>query len=242
VIVRKALVLPKLPLINPNTSAAVTKMLADAAHAHLPAAYQVTAVTAPFGEPYITGEHSLAIAEHATLQARDEAIATHGGFDGCLIGCFGDPALLALQELNSEPVIGLAEASMRLAARHGPFAIVTGGHRWREPLRRLAFSIGLLDQMASLHTVDATGAQLKADPDMALRLLGGACEAAIMEGTRAGQAPKSVIIGGAGLFGYARALAPSIQVPLLDSVLCGLEMATHRVELAGQRSPQVPHA
>ncbi len=215
-------------------------MLAAAARTHLPAAYQVTAVTAPFGEAYITGEHSLAVAEHATLQARDQAIATHGGFDGCLIGCFGDPALLALQELNAEPVIGLAEASMRLAARQGPFAIVTGGHRWREPLRRLAFSIGVLDQMVALHTVDATGAQLKADPDMALKLLSGACEAAILEGTRTGQAPKSVIIGGAGLFGYARALASSVSVPLLDSVLCGLAMAAQRVELPGQRPPHVP--
>jgi len=232
--------LPKLLLINPNTSDSVTHMLAEAAQTHLPEAFQVTAVTAPFGEAYITGEHSLAVAEHATLQARADATKAHGGFDGCLIGCFGDPALLALQELSAEPVIGLAEASMRLAARQGPFAIVTGGDRWREPLRRLAFSIGLLDQLAALHTVDATGAQLKADPDMALRLLGEACKAAVKEGTRAGQAPRSVIIGGAGLFGYARALASSVSVPLLDSVLCGLNMAAQRVGSPGQRPPQVP--
>jgi Asp/Glu/hydantoin racemase len=222
-------IVPRLLLINPNTTESVTRLLADAAADRLSNSVQVTAVTAPFGASYITGEHSLAIAAHATLQARQEAIAAHGAFDACLIGCFGDPALQALEELALEPVTGLAEASMRWAARSGDFAIVTGGHGWREPLRRLAFSIGLLDALVALETVDASGAQLKADPDWALRLLGQACHAAIERGKAAGRAPQSVIIGGAGLFGYARALEPSVSVPLLDSVLCGLDLAAERL-------------
>lgn len=221
--------MPRLLLINPNTTDAVTRMLADAAADRLGDSVQVTAVTAPFGASYITGEHSLAIAAHATLQARQEAIATHGAFDACVIGCFGDPALQALEELAVEPVTGFAEASMRWAARKGDFAIVTGGHGWREPLRRLAFSIGLLDALVAIETVDANGAQLKADPDAALRLLAPACHAAIERGKAAGRPPQSVIIGGAGLFGYARALERSVPVPLLDSVLCGLDLAAERL-------------
>ena len=220
---------PRLLLINPNTTESVTELLARAAHDALGPAVSVTTVTAPFGAAYITGEHSLAVAGHATLQARDQAIATHGNFDACVIGCFGDPALQALGEIASEPVTGLAEASMRLAARRGPFAIVTGGHGWREPLRRLAFSIGLLESMVALETVDASGAQLKANPEWALELLGNACRAAIMAGQSAGHTPKSVIVGGAGLFGYAAALQSSFSVPLLDSVLCGLELAAERL-------------
>lgn len=222
-------IVPRLLLINPNTTEAVTRLLADAAADRLGDSVQVTAVTAPFGAAYITGEHSLAVAAHATLQARQEAVAAQGAFDACLIGCFGDPALQALEELAIEPVTGLAEASMRQAARSGDFAIVTGGHGWREPLRRLAFSIGLLDALVALETVDASGAQLKADPDWALRLLGQACQAAIERGKAAGRTPQSVIIGGAGLFGYAHALGPSVPVPLLDSVLCGLDLAAERL-------------
>lgn len=224
------IIVPRLLLINPNTTDAVTRMLADAATDRLGKSVQVTAVTAPFGASYITGEHSLAIAAHATLQAREEAIARHGAFDACLIGCFGDPALQALEELASEPVTGLAEASMRWAARRGDFAIVTGGQGWREPLRRLAFSLGLLDAMVALETVDASGGQLKENPEWALSLLGTACHAAIARGTAVGRPPQSVIIGGAGLFGYARALEPSVPVPLLDSVLCGLDLTAERLQ------------
>ena len=221
--------MPKLLLINPNTTESVTQLLARAALQALDPSVSVTSVTAPFGAPYITGEHSLAVAGHATLQAREQAIAAHGNFDGCVIGCFGDPALQAIGEIADEPVTGLAEASMRMAARHGPFAIVTGGHGWREPLRRLAFSLGLLDQLVALETVGASGAQLKADPEWALRLLGEACRAAIANGAATGHAPQSVIIGGAGLFGYAAQLQPSLPVPLLDSVLCGLQLAAERL-------------
>lgn len=225
--------MPKLLLINPNTTESVTRLLADAARDRLGTAFDVTPVTAPFGESYITGEHSLAIAAHATLVARQQALAAHGSFDACLIGCFGDPALQAVEELAAEPVTGLAEASMRVAARRGDFAIVTGGRGWRDPLRRLAFSIGLLDSMVALETVDASGAQLKADPAWAQQVLGAACQAAITHARAAGRMPKSVIIGGAGLFGYARALESSVPVPLLDSVLCGLDVAAERFRATG---------
>ncbi len=220
---------PKLLLINPNTTESVTQLLAQAARGALDSTVAVTSVTAPFGAAYITGEHSLAVAGHATLKAREQAIATHGNFDGCVIGCFGDPALQAIGEIANEPVTGLAEASMRIAARTGPFAIVTGGHGWREPLRRLAFSIGLLDHLVALETVDASGAQLKADPKWALDLLGAACQRAITVATATGRTPQSVIIGGAGLFGYAELLQRSVSVPLLDSVLCGLQLAAERL-------------
>ena len=58
--------------------------------------------------------------------------------DGVLIGCFGDPGLFALREVSGCPVTGLAEASFIRAAALGPFAIVTGGERWKPMLQRLA--------------------------------------------------------------------------------------------------------
>ena len=40
-----------------------------------------------------------------------------------------------------------------------------------------------------------------------------------------------VIVGGAGLLGYAAMLSPAFPVPLLDSVSCGIEMAAERIEI-----------
>ncbi len=222
----------RLLLVNPNTSVSVTNRLAKAAQDFFGDAVSVESVTAGFGAPYITGEHSLAIAAHATLEAREKAMAGGGRFDACLIGCFGDPALHALEELQAEPIVGLAEASMRIAARRGPFAIVTGGHAWREPLRRLAFSIGLLDSLAAIETVEASGAQLAADPAAGVDLLAGACRAALAHSARRGSAAASVIIGGAGLIEFAKPLADRVSAQLLDSVHCGLQMASERMKLA----------
>lgn len=223
--------MPRLLVINPNTSEHVTQRLDSAAREFFAEKAEVVSVTAGFGAAYITGEYSLAVAAHATLEARTRGWDTHGPFDACLIACFGDPALQAIEELAAEPVVGLAEASMRLAARRGSFAIVTGGHGWREPLRRLAFSIGLLESLVAIETVDASGAQLAADPKWASDLLSGACRSAIAQGARRGASPASIIIGGAGLLGFAHTLSERVGAPLLDSVHCGLQMASERMHL-----------
>jgi len=229
--------MPRLLLINPNTSESVTSALGSAASKTYGDSVEVVSVTAPFGAPYITGEHSLAIAAHATLEARVRYLASGSTIQGCLIACFGDPALQALEALGEEPVIGLAEASMRAAARRGPFAIVTGGHGWKEPLRRLAFSIGLLDHLVSIETVEASGAQLAADPAWANDILGEACLAALKPGQprMSNRKPASIIVGGAGLMGFAGRLQPSVSVPLLDSVQCGLEAAAERLGITLNR-------
>ena len=69
--------MPRLLLINPNTTDAVTRMLADAATDRLGDSVQVIAVTAPFGASYITGEHSLAIAAHASYWRRIQGGPSH---------------------------------------------------------------------------------------------------------------------------------------------------------------------
>lgn len=70
-----------------------------------------------------------------------------------LIGCFGDPGLLALRESSPVPVTGLAEAAFIEASRHGRFAIVTGGARWGPMLQRLAQALGQAAALAEMATL-----------------------------------------------------------------------------------------
>jgi Asp/Glu/hydantoin racemase len=147
------------------------------------------------------------------------------------VGCFGDPGVFALRELCDGPVVGLAEASMREAASHGPFAIVTGGPRWRPMLERLAITIGLAGQLQRIEIVDRTGAQLAADPEGALRLLGGACETAARSGAR------SVILGGAALVGMAAQLASRVPMPLIDNVQAGARAMREALAHPATRAP-----
>lgn len=217
----------QLLLINPNTSARVTDLLLRHAQQAAGPLDVVRAVTARFGAPYISCEASYLVAGHATLDAWAAAlVGPHPAPDVVLIGCFGDPALLALREASTAPVTGLAEAAFIEAAAHGRFAVVTGGDRWRPMLLRLAHALGLGDPLAAVVTVKATGAELLADPVTARALLVQACQQAVRD-----LGVQAVVLGGAGLAGMAADIQPHVAVPVIDSVLAGVR---HALRLAEQ--------
>jgi Asp/Glu/hydantoin racemase len=214
----------RLLVINPNTSASVSALLQQHLRRQLDGTLEVHTLTARFGAPYIASEATYAVAQHAVLDAWASAHAHGERPDAVLIGCFGDPGLFALRDGAGVPVGGLAEAAFAAAARHGRFAIVTGGERWGPMLDRLASSLGFAASLAGIHTVTPSGAQLAQDPVGARSLLAEACR----EAATRFQA-QAVILGGAGLAGMAGDIAASVPVPLIDSVSAGGEWAREAV-------------
>jgi Asp/Glu/hydantoin racemase len=184
----------------------------------LPKTVHLDAVTASFGASYIACEASHAVAAHATLDVWAQYLRDQPAPDGVLIACFGDPGLFALRQSSASPVTGLAEAALIEASAFGDFAIVTGGQRWKPMLTRLAQNLGYDKQLRQFEIVAPTGAQLMADPAMALQCLSQACQSA----SRANV--KSIIIGGAGLAGYAQQLQSQFELPLIDSALAGMRV------------------
>ncbi|WP_310565549.1 aspartate/glutamate racemase family protein, partial [Hydrogenophaga sp.] len=89
----------RLLVINPNTSERVSALLQTHVQAAAGSHVLVKTVTARFGAPYIADEASYAVAGHAALDAWAAAIAgPEAAPDAVLIGCFGDPGLMALRE------------------------------------------------------------------------------------------------------------------------------------------------
>jgi allantoin racemase len=222
-------------IINPNTSTSVSALLQTHARALAGADAQVDVVTARFGAPYISCEASYAVAGHATLDAWAGALSQRvpdASFDAVLIGCFGDPGLFALREASAVPVTGLAEAAFAQAARHGRFAIVTGGQRWKPILERLVQSLGYGAALGGITTVAPTGAQLAQDPIAARALLADACVQAVRDFN-----VQAVILGGAGLAGMAAQVQAQVGVPVIDSVLAGVR---HTLMLAAQPPTKSP--
>lgn len=221
----------QLLVINPNTSPTVSALLQthvqQAAGLHV----KVRTVTARFGSAYIADEASYAVAAHAALDAWAHDLANDAlPPDAVLIGCFGDPGLMALRESSPVPVTGLAEAAFIEAARHGRYAIVTGGVRWGPMLQRLAQALGQAQQLAGIHTVAPTGAQLAADPVAARALLAQACRDASRQ-----LGVEAVILGGAGLAGMAAAVQGDVPIPVIDSVLAGAHWALRSAPLPPAR-------
>jgi allantoin racemase len=88
------------------------------------------------------------------------------GCDGAIVGCFGDPGVDAARELVRMPVVGPGEAAMLLAASLGHrFAIVTVLDSIVQPLRRLAWSTGVLDKLAAVRSVEIPVLELYRDLD-----------------------------------------------------------------------------
>ena len=212
--------LKRLLIINPNTSTSVTNKLVAYAQAQLPSSITIDAVTASFGAPYIVDEPTFAIAQEATIEAWTRALESNQP-TSILIACFGDPGLLMLRQRSRVPVTGLAQASFQVAAKHGRFAIVTGGAPWKPILQDLALRLGWQQQLAGIETVALNGAQLAADPAGARELLSAACQHA----ADIYQAD-TVILGGAGLAGVAAQIQTLVSVPLIDSVSAGIQVAT----------------
>ncbi len=225
---------PRLLLINPNTTPAVTARVADAARAALPGV-AIRAVTGRFGAAYISSRASFAVAGHAAL----DCLAAHwAGAEGApphvvLLACFGDPGLDALREVSSAPVIGLVEAACREAcAGRRRYAIVTGGERWGPMLEEMIKLRGLSAGLAGIITVAPTGGQIAEDPEGALALLAETCARA-----RAVHGAEAVILGGAGLIGLAARVAARIGGPIICSVEAGFRAARAAMDGDAARAP-----
>ncbi|MCJ2123547.1 aspartate/glutamate racemase family protein [Methylobacterium sp. J-077] len=212
-------------LINPNTSQAVTDLVAAHVRRQIGDRAELRAVTGRFGARYIASRAASAIAGHAAL----DALAEHrDGCDAVYLACFGDPGLLALRELSPVPVVGMAEAACREAAA-GRFGIVTGGAAWKPMLEEFVGTLGLSDHLAAITTVAPSGGEIAREPDRALAALAQACR----DCHEAGAA--TVILGGAGLAGLAQRLAPQVSCKLI----CSVEAGTRAV-LAAAAAPPAP--
>ena len=173
------------------------------------------------GAPYISSEVSYSVAGHAVLDAWADFQGRHSELpDAVLVGCFGDPGLFALRECCAARVTGLAEAAFLEAAALGRFAVVTDGEAWGPIMERFARMMDLGDVLLGVHTVAPTGAQLAAEPVMALELLTQACRDAEERWPC-----DAIILGGATLAGLAATIQPAIKVPVIDSVLAGAKYA-----------------
>src|SRR5258705_11466616 len=133
-------------LINPNTSATITDILAARMREIAGPGVTILPVTGRFGAPYIASRAAAAIAGHAALDALAEHVAD---CDVVYLACFGDPGLAALKEVSPVPVVGMAEASVEAACRRGcRFAIVTGGGRRGPVANRLGSRVGRAERLA----------------------------------------------------------------------------------------------
>jgi allantoin racemase len=222
---------------NSNTSKSHTEIIANAARASASPGTEIVPVTASFGPSYINSRTEATIAAHATL----EALASHAdGVDAGVIAAFVDPGLAGARESLPFPVVGVAEASMLTACMLGArFSIVTSGPRCVWMFREVVDSYGLGSRLASVHAIPDEGHDPVAQPDAAAAALAHVAQRAVAE-----DRADVILLGGAPFAALRDRIAAQLDVPILDSVSCGVRQAevlvNLRIKKAAKGSYTVP--
>lgn len=191
-----------------------------------PSDVQIIGVTAAFGEPYVASRAAASIATHAALDALRSAVTTEaeGGrppFDVCFYACFGEPGIEALRAEAAFPVVGMAEGAVVTALQLGErFSILTVGEAWPAMLREHLRKLDLMGRCAGIGVVPGAALALSADASAGERAVREAAQAVL-----ATQAPDVLIVAGAALAGYGRALAGALGRPVVDSLHAGFEQS-----------------
>lgn len=169
--------------------------------------------------PYISDAATLGTAASAVRRRAGHLVADRRT-DALVVACFGDPGVHALRSELSFPVVGMAEASCHVACQTGrKFGIVTGGRAWGPILQRFVAEIGLASRLSGIHTFDRTGDAIAQNRAAARAEV----HRAVAEAAACGA--DVVVIGGAGLIGFANELRDDTTVPLLDSLDCAVSQA-----------------
>jgi Asp/Glu/hydantoin racemase len=218
-------------LINPNTSADMTRLIVKQASRHVPTDVAFDAVTAGFGASVIASRASYAIAAHAALDcfARHESAA-----DGIIVACFGDPGVATIRELTNVPVIGLAEASVKVAGRRKrPFAIVTAGPAWKPMLTEFVALMPEAELFTGVYCIDTTGLAVSREPDRFTGLIADQIRKATADGA------ETIILGGAALAGFSSRLGD--EPLLIDCVAAAVtELLANPIRSASDTPPSLP--
>lgn len=204
-------------VINPNTSAGVTRSIAGAARAAASPCDIVETVSAPFGPELIVTPEDAEIAGRAVV-AQAERMASD--FDGIVIASFGDTAIAEVRACVSIPVVGIARCSFLAAlAFGGSFSIVSFSDAVAPSLKATVEENGFADRLASLRVL---GDSRWSDPgeigSELIEPLIALCVRTQTDGCGA------IVMGGGPLAGLAPQIAPHLRVPVIDGVAAAVRM------------------
>jgi allantoin racemase len=215
----------KIMVINPNTSLSMTDHIRQAL-ASIKRPSTVLTVTCPArGPETIESAYDEAFAIPPTLELVKKA--NEEGYDAVILACFSDPGLEAAREISTIPVVGIEEATLHMAAMLGArFSIMTP-RRQRIPSKCEHVHLrGLSHFLASVRSLDLSVAETEADPTRTKQRLMEVAAAAVE-----GDGAEVIIMGCAGMAGYAEAIERTLKVKVLDPTAVALKLAEAMVDL-----------
>lgn len=214
----------KILVINPNTTAAITDAVMNAARASAGPGTELVGVTAERGVATIASRTENLIASQAML----ELAAEHAhGYDALVLGVSLDTALWPLRELLDIPVIGMTEAGIVYATLVSTRAgLLTYGLRMAPVYRELVAAYGMEARITTVAGVDLPPTAAFSDPVRVRRETLAAAQTMIDR-----DGAEALVLAGAAMAGLAAQLQSELSVPVLDCSACAVLLAESLVRL-----------
>ncbi|NHJ47294.1 MAG: Asp/Glu/hydantoin racemase [Asgard group archaeon] len=208
----------KILIINPNSDAGMTKAIQKTAENFAEGEYGVVCYSTPNAPKFIeTYEDEIKAAPGMVQLVREN----EDKFDAFIVACHCDPNLFAMKEITTKPVVGIGEASMKIASMLGHrFSVVSTAKHSIPNKEAVIRRYHLQDALASVRAPEGDLSNLS-DEEKYLQ----AAKLAIEE-----DMAEVIVLGCAGLTGLDKQMQKELGVPVLDGVICALILATGLVK------------
>lgn len=222
----------KIKIINPNTTEAMTSGVYESAVLFANPGTEIEAVNPKNGPVSIENFHDEYVATIGVLE--EVHLGVKEGFDAFVIACFGDPGLYAAREIAEVPVVGIAEAAMKLATIVAPkFSIISIIPRAILTLEELVNRYGMKEHCASIRTTELNVLDFERDPQRGLERIKEESRKAISE-----DKAEAICLGCAGMTSFAKELEEELRVPVFDGVSSAVKLAESLV-LLGKKTSKI---
>jgi allantoin racemase len=200
-------------IINPNSDPNMTDAIRKSAVEFAGDRLEIVCKPTPGAPKFIeTYEDDIAAAPGMMQLLRDH----EEDCDAFVVACHGDPNLDAIKEATTKPVVGIGEASMKIASMLGhSFSVVTTAKRSVPPKEAQARKYHLQDLLVSVRAPEENASDCE-DEELFLNLAKAAVAQDLAE---------VIVLGCAGLTGMDKLIQEKVGVPTLDGVVCALMLA-----------------
>jgi allantoin racemase len=219
-------------IINPNTTASMTRTIGSAARKAAALGTEIIAMNPLSGPASIQGPEDGDAALPGLFALFDAEIIQKRGYDAAIIACFDDTGLVELEVRSPVPVTGIGKAAyVRAAALGSPFSVVTTLAVSIPVLAENIRAYGLDGHCAAVRASNVPVLDLEAKPVEATQKI----EAEIIAALREDQC-RSIVLGCAGMADLAAALEKEHRIPVIEGISAAVQWceAEHAKVQSGQ--------
>jgi len=230
----------KIVVVNVNTSASMTEVIAAGARRYASPGTRIAALRPGFGPEAVDCAFESYL---SAVGVMDAVLGYREPYDAVVLAGFGEHGRDGLQELITQPVVEICEASAQVAmliARS--FAVVTTLQRSVPAIEDRLKLAGLAGRCASIRASGMSTLEVDADPRAAIRGIVEQAAIAVRD-----DHAEAICLGCAGMAGLEETITAELGVPVIDGIgaavrlaeaVVGLGLATSKVSTYARPAPK----